>query len=343
MEVRELEQRKKSLIEEVSRNPDKQYGQNDRTSAVWRDYALASPQGRCVYQSFSDEELLAYLRRLARELGYGPTQGEVFWVLRDYIKHRFAKWPYALRAAGLSASAGKGGKTMEQMEKEREHKEALLAAVREKALEIGKIPHPRDLPEVCREMKKYYSGWTSVIKAAKLDSEFFKQAVHKIPDLEAEYVNMLETVRAFAYEIGRSPLHGEIDPAVKHALTERCGSWRNALFQIDLEPVLRMEPFHDIYIDHRMDENRKCHSDSLYGCYYKVLNLDEDDKRRLRQVRNLYLQNGKIPMKKEVPRQLRQELQEKCGSWGNVLYQIGVTPKAYYREKNKKKNISQGK
>ena len=41
---------------------------------------------------------------------------------------------------------------MEQMEKERLHKEKLLDMVREKALELGKIPHPRDLPEVCREI-----------------------------------------------------------------------------------------------------------------------------------------------------------------------------------------------
>ncbi|NBH61933.1 hypothetical protein D1155_09755 [Anaerotruncus sp. 80] len=343
MEERELELRKKLLIEKISRNPDRKYGQNDKTSAVWKNYALASPDGKCVYQSFSDEELLAYLRRLASELGYGPTQGEVFWVLKDYIKQRFGKWPYALRAAGLSASAGKGGKTMEQMEKERLHKEKLLDMVREKALELGKIPHPRDLPEVCREIKKYYSGWTSVIKAAKLDADFLKRAVYKIPDLELEYINMLEAVRNFAHEIGRSPLHGEIEQAVKQALIERCGSWRNALFQIDLEPVLRMEPFHDIYIDHRMTENRRLHSDSLYGCYYKVLNLDEDDRKRLGMVKDIYLKNGKIPMKKEVPRQLRQDLHEKCGSWGNVLYQIGVTPKEYYEEKNKKKNSNQGK
>lgn len=339
MEVLELEQKKRYLIEKVSRNSDKRYGQDEKTSEVWQAYAMASRQGKSVYQSFSDEELLAYLRTLAGELGHGPAQAEVFWVLRDYIKHRFGKWPYALRAAGLSASAGRGGKTMEQMEKEKQHKASLLAAVRKKAMELGKIPHPGDLPEVCEELKKYYSGWTSVIKAAKLDSDFFKKAVHKIPDLETEYVDMLEKVKNFAYEIGRSPLHGEIDPAVKQALIERCGSWRNALYQIDLEPVLRMEPFHDIYIDHRMAENRKCHSDSLYGCYYKVLNLDESDRKRLAEVRNRYLRDGKIPMKKEVPKQLRQDLQEKCGSWGNVLYQIGVTPKEYYLEKHKKKNI----
>lgn len=337
MEERELEQRKRLLIEEISRNPDKKYGQGDRTSAVWQDYAMASPAGKLVYQSFSDEELLAYLRAFAKELGHGPTQGEVFWVLREYIKQRFGKWPYALRAAGLSASAGKGGKTLEQMEQERTQREALLAKVREKARELGRIPHPKDLPDDCKDIKKYYSSWTSVIEAAKLDEEFFKKFVHRISNLEPEYVTMLEAVKAFAYRIGRSPLHGEIDPAVKQALIERCGSWRNALFQIDLEPIVRMQPFHDIYIDHRMEENRRRHSDSLYGCYYKVLNLDTDDRKRLAAVRGIYLKNGKIPMKKDVPRQLRQALQEKCGSWGNVLYQLGITPKEYYEEKKQNK------
>ncbi len=337
MESKDLEQMKAGLIEEVSRNADKKYGMDDRESEVWQNYAMSSPQGKCIYRSFSDEELLEYLRNTARELNHSPTQGEVFWVLRDYIKQRFGKWPYALRAAGLSTSAGKGGKSLEKIEEERAEKEALISLMREKALILGRIPHPVDMPESEAEFRKHFNSWNAVIKAAELNDEFFKQIIYKITDLEPEYQEMLEEVKAIAYKIGRSPLHGEIDKEVKQALIGRCGSWRNALYQINLNPVVRMQPFHDIYIDYSMDQNKECHTDSLYGCYYKVLNLTDDDRKRLGAVRGIYKKIGRVPMKKDVPKELRQALQEKCGSWGNVLFQIGISPKAYYEEKKRKK------
>ena len=64
-------------------------------------------------------------------------------------------------------------------------------------------------------------------------------------------MQMLDNVKAFAYELGGSPIHGEIDAEVKRALIRRCGSWRNALYQVGLEPVVRIRPFHGIYIDYR--------------------------------------------------------------------------------------------
>ena len=95
-----------------------------------------------------------------------------------------------------------------------------------------KIPHPQDLPEVCSEVRKFYSDWGNVIEAANLDPKFLnREAVYKIDSLEPEYRLMLESVKEHAYQLGRTPLHGEIDPKVKQALIARCGSWRNALYQ----------------------------------------------------------------------------------------------------------------
>lgn len=65
----------------------------------WSQYV--GREGRAVYQSFSDQELLDILRRAAEELGHLPSQKEVFCVHRDYIRRRFKNWPTALRAAGL--------------------------------------------------------------------------------------------------------------------------------------------------------------------------------------------------------------------------------------------------
>ena len=329
---KETEQLKQFLICHMARKKDKEYQKEDRNSVLRKNYSLTTARGRRVYESFTDEELLECLRTAARELNHAPAQKEIFWVLRAYIKQRFQRWPYALKAAGLAASAGRGGKTMAQIEAENKRLKELLEKVREKAIELGKIPHPQDLPEVCSEVRKFYSDWGNVIEAANLDPKFLnREAVYKIDSLEPEYRLMLESVKKHAYQLGRTPLHGEIDPKVKQALIARCGSWRNALYQIGLEPVMRVRPFYGFYIDHRKENNRENHSDSLYNCFYKVLNLTERDKNNLNVIRELYEKSGSIPTKKDVPADLRAELQDSCGSWTNVLYQIGIDPKDYHR------------
>lgn len=323
---------KELLINKLVKNEDKNFQKDHRNSAIWKNYATSCAMGHAVYESFTDEELLAYIRSEARRLNHAPAQRELFWVMRDYIKKRFRRWPYAMKAAGLTAAAGSGGKTLAQIEEEHKHLEGLLAEVRAKALELGKIPHPKDLTEVCEEIKKYYSEWGSVIEAADIDpATLNEEVVYRIEDLEPVYLTMLDNVKSLAYELGRSPIHDEIDVEVKRALIKRCGSWRNALYQIGLEPVVRIRPFHGIYIDYRKEKNRDGHSNSLYNCYYRVLNLSEQEKADLKEVESIYKQTKAIPGKKDVPKELRLRLQEACGSWANVLYQIGINPKSYHK------------
>ena len=65
----------------------------------WSRYV--GPEGRMLYLSFSNEELLDIIRSEATVLGRIPAQREVFCVYRDYIRRRFGNWIKALRAAGL--------------------------------------------------------------------------------------------------------------------------------------------------------------------------------------------------------------------------------------------------
>ncbi len=83
---------------------------DNHNSTIWKNYAASNARGHSVFESFTDEELLDYIRAEAKRLNHAPAQKELFWVMRDYIKRRFKRWPYAMKAAGLTASAGKGGK-----------------------------------------------------------------------------------------------------------------------------------------------------------------------------------------------------------------------------------------
>lgn len=67
-------------------------------------------QGRMLYQSFSDEELLSIITSTAQKLGRVPAQRDVFCVYRDFIRRRFGNWVKALRAAELKESKNKNYK-----------------------------------------------------------------------------------------------------------------------------------------------------------------------------------------------------------------------------------------
>ena len=118
---------------------------------------------------------MQYLRTAAKKLNHAPAQKEIYWVMRDYIKVRFKRWPYALKRAGLAASAGKGGKTMQQMENDQQELNSLRLEVKRKALKIGKIPHPGDLPDLYEKIRRYYNNWGEFLESAELNSEFLNQ------------------------------------------------------------------------------------------------------------------------------------------------------------------------
>ena len=64
-------------------------------------YMLTSPVGKCIYESFSDDELKEILIGFYADNGRSPAQKEIFFVYKHYIRSRFGNWPWALQAAEL--------------------------------------------------------------------------------------------------------------------------------------------------------------------------------------------------------------------------------------------------
>jgi hypothetical protein len=306
-------------------NPE--FGKNDRMSAIFQTYALSTASGVQIYQGITDAQLTEVMIRMAEKLNHSPSQKEIFWVLREYIKRRFRRWPYALTAAGLDKLAGKSGKPLEQVKREKREYARLLAGVREKAMELGRIPHPKDMPETCAAVKKYVHSWRDVVRAAGIDQEFFikNHVLYKIDHLEAPYSADLKTLRTYAEQIGRAPLRSEVNPVVKDRLIRRCGSWRNALYQVDLEPVISIVPFAKSYLDHRRQYTRKKHESVLRNCLYKVLHLDDELQKDLQYVKRLAEELNRVPVSNDIHPEMRRRLLAACGSWPNVLFQIGLS------------------
>ena len=235
-----LEEKKRRLAQLAAACTDPSETESEASEEELDEYSLQTAAGKLLYESFTDEELLNVVRKTAEQLGHSPAQREVFWVYRCYLKRRFEKWPYALQKAGLSKAAGRGGTSMARMEAERKHHRELLELVRERGIQLGRIPHPKDFQDELGDLAKYYQTWNQVLTAAGIHWE---DTVHPIGDLEPEYRAMLEELLEQARALGRAPLRSEVEEPLRKKLIARCGSWRNTLYQIGLEPVAHITPF----------------------------------------------------------------------------------------------------
>lgn len=297
---------------------------NEEDVALCICCSMDKPEGAELCAAFSDDELLELLRVTARRLNHSPAQSEVHWLLRQYLRSRFRNWPGALRAAGLSRAAGRGGLSSDQATQKKREIQELLDQVRETAKALGRIPHPSDLPEIGQRLKKRYKTWGEVLTAAGAE-EAAASGLRKFDNLSESDKHHLEELHTLAQTLNRAPLRSEVPDKLRAALVQRFGSWRNALYQIDLEPVRRITPFVNAPLHRGENRSRATHRGDLYDCHYRILHLDPETAEDLAFIRNMAEKLGRPPRQREVPPEIRKRLQEACGSWSNALFQLGLS------------------
>lgn len=285
--------------------------------------SMDSLEGAELCAVFTDDELLELLRVTARRLDHSPAQGEVHWLLRQYLRSRFRNWPGTLRAAGLSRAAGRGGLSCEETARNEQEVMQMLSRVREAAERLGRIPHPSELPEVCQTLHKRYQTWGQVLAAAGVE-QAVAGGLRKADDLEEEDRQRLGQLRATAQKLNRAPLRSEIEEELRTPLIRRFGSWRNVLYQVDLEPVQRISPFVNAPLRREESRSRATHRDDLYDCHYRLLRLEPETAADLELVRRLAEELGHTPHRREVSAEVRRRLQDSCGTWSNALFQLGL-------------------
>lgn len=295
---------------------------SDESGKQIENYDISKEFGKKLYDCFSDEELLEILRAKAKLLNHTPSQREVGNVFRAYIKKRFQRWPYAIKKAGLSKSSGAGGKSYDDIKKDEEEKRCILDEVKREALKRGYIPHPHQLPHLEKSIKKHFKFWGEVVELLDVD---FQDSNVKVKNPSPEVRELLEEIRILAYEkLGRAPLKIEVEKEKRDILRRELGSWRNILFQIDLEPVQKRKKFENTYLDHRKRTELGKHSRALKDCKYRVLNLDDKDMEDLKFIARIVEEKGKNIQRNDVPYEVVKRIGKKCGSWGNILYQIDI-------------------
>ena len=101
-------------------------------------FSLLSETGKAFYDQLTDEMLLNVLRNRAQVLGTSSRKKKCSGYGKTILSKRFKKWPYALRTAGLPASLGNKGKSLEQFEKKKICRKQ-LETVRKQAMVTGRI------------------------------------------------------------------------------------------------------------------------------------------------------------------------------------------------------------
>ena len=146
------------------------------------------------------------------------------------------------------------GRTGERSRKRRENccrKQERKSAEKEAAGRIEKkisgdriYSSSQSVSGIERWAETVFSILGDAIQAAEIQPwEIGEESLYKINDLEPEYAELLDEVKSVSQKLGRAPLHHEINEAGRQKLLERCGSWRNVLYQIGLEPALCIRPF----------------------------------------------------------------------------------------------------
>lgn len=311
-----------NLLDKAENSTDLEDGAENVNSDIFLKYSIQTDEGKRFYQSLSDELLLSILRKRADTLGHSPAQKEMFWVWREYIKTRFRRWPYALKSAGLSKAAGKNGKSREEFQREQEEYLECIRLIQDKAVTLCRIPHPKDIPQILSILEKRRISWSDFVKEAGIDRKFFlEKAVYAVQNLNQDEKEKLQLLLNMAWKIGRPPLKEEVPSDLLQNLIQKCGSYRNVLFQIGLEPVEKKRSF-SMNNGKQRKEGKKKHRRVLRECYYQVLTKDIQFHKDIQFLWEWKKKRGRLPERKDIDLEVRKRLQKVCGSWANVLRQL---------------------
>lgn len=327
----------RSQLQALSRKPlpeGKNRAESERKLiALWRDLVPDKPLGRQLYESFSDEELVAILKEAFDRLGRAPAQSDVFCFYRTYIKHRFVTWPAALKAAGISRALDYRTHRFPEEEYDRiENGEPeireLLIRLTERWVSLGYPPKRREF-SASETLKQRFGSWADALHAAEGFEMWQRANEEKIETRQQAYKEeaalpfsprdeaCLQELKDMAGLIGRTPLKTEVREQIRCKLRICCGSWDSVLRLAGLA-LLEGEALERAKWDEQ--QRRKAGVEALF----RISDLEPEYIELLKEIDAVVKKLNRAPLKEEIDPEKRKRLQQRCGSWRNVLYQIGV-------------------
>lgn len=239
-----------------------EFNQEDKGQAeVMELYKIKAPVGSQVYASLTDQDLCDHIMERSRELDHVPSQKEVYFIYLLYIRQRFGNWPKALKQAVGTKRAGKAGQSFEDVKKNEAAIEEALKDISKRGEALRRPPHMKEMEKYVKLLSSKFDTWAQVLDAAGLGEEWQRtRMLFPVENLTEEEREILEHVKAKAGELGRPPLRRDLDQVsrdILEDLKEKCITWRNLLYQVGLEPVVKKKPFSDTYLDPRKGSGGK--------------------------------------------------------------------------------------
>lgn len=298
---------------------------------VWSRFSPDSVQGKQIYESFSDEELLKLLRERYEQTGRIPKRSETCYVHWQYIKRRFGSWTQALQKAGLV-----------------EDEPADTAAVREKLknasedvwLDLFQIEAAKELPEHtpsqvrARQLHKKLIPYFGTKNAVLLAGTLLQEAGCRADALEEDDRTLQETART----LRRTPLRAELPlPAAFRLWKAHGGDWDAVLRAAKLAPLKDMA----LAVAQQEYALRAASPDLLPNAFQNKMTpgLHQVLERLCRQARALH----RAPAHGEIPKEDFDQINRTFGSWRHVLDAMGICPlepalnRRLSRKRNKKR------
>lgn len=165
-------ERYRNMIQQLAQQNPPEYmvsgDQEEELRAHYQTLTLSSSLGMAVYSSYSDRDLLDVLRDTASRIGRAPTQDEIFFLYRTYLKARFGTWPAALRAAGMRRLPTPDLIMPDWVQVMAEEPEicSALETVAHHRHRLGYPPRKRDVPQA-KTLCERFRSWENVIAAAE--------------------------------------------------------------------------------------------------------------------------------------------------------------------------------
>ena len=171
----------------------------------------------------SDEELIAYLKQMASDIGYSPCAEEV--IGGEYISKRFGGWARAIWAAGLSLPKG-----ATKLERRKIYKDEYKVQMKLFKQELNDK----------REARKQQREAEAVVAQAENDARLARDAVWAEEHQKDTDDQLLEYLRQVTAEMDHVPCTREVLGGTY--INQRFGGWTMALALADLPIPKGMKP-----------------------------------------------------------------------------------------------------
>lgn len=183
--------------------------------------------------------------------------------------------------------------------------EELCSYLQRRAKALGHVPAQKEVYWVYQMyIKKRFGNWPRALKRALLSTKAGSggSSYKTVEEREQQCNELLERVRRRGEELHRPPHMAEMKDCIE-VLRYRYDTWSQVLAAAGID-----------------GEWKRKHM------LFKADGLSREEELLLESIRARAEELHRPPLRREIDEETRKRLQEKCITWRNILYQIGMEP-----------------